>query len=296
MNGVSGELLCQTCKKPLGLSLKRMARMDFDDLHRWGKERGYGFFGGSIAVGAGGVTTAFVKCSKCYPPEIRRNPKVLFTKSNKRRLVAICGPAGIGKSTWAKLIVDRLRERGEEVCHWEEDLSDPSLLEAYYQEPERWALATQLRFLTAKATIYEKALLGDVVVRAIEEDYMFARINHECGRMSKQEWSIYQEVYNRVTQHLPMPLVYVLLTAPFETVVERMKQRNRKGELDGGLEYWKKLYDAYQEWILGVMKDVPTRYIRWDVAAHDLAKHPEAVDKLATQILERVRKAESTNA
>jgi len=27
-----------------------------------------------------------------------------------------------------------------------------------------------------------------------------------------------------------------------------------------------------------------------------LAKHPEAVDKLATQILERIRKAESTNA
>lgn len=202
-------------------------------------------------------------------------------------MIVMCGPAGVGKSTWSQALVGRLEARGEVVRHWEEDLSDPALLRAYYADPQRWALASQLHFLLAKARTYEQASSGDVVERAIEEDVLFAQVNHSFGRLTDSEWRLYQEVYQRLKGILQAPSLYVLLTADFDTIVERMKVRSREGELDRGLDYWHRLYAAYQRWGEVLAQTNKNRMLVWDVVQNDIEKYPEAIEVLADEVLKR---------
>lgn len=195
-------------------------------------------------------------------------------------MIIFSGPVGVGKTTWATKVAQELGVR-----HWQEDLTDKELLVAYYQEPERWGFTSQLSFLMAKANIYQMANRGDIVERCMEEDLLFARINHQLGRITNSEYRLYSEVHAHLQELIASrfggqrkPSLFVVLTADFDTIKRRMVERARQGEAEDEEIYWRTLYNAYAEWLDGIK--VQGNVILWDTTKHD-AFHEEDVRKLS---------------
>jgi deoxyadenosine/deoxycytidine kinase len=158
-------------------------------------------------------------------------------------LVAIAGNIGAGKSTLTKYL--------SEQWHFdtvpEPEAKNP-FLKDFYKNPKRWALHSQLFFLTERAKMQKKAEKNSrylILDRTIYEDAeVFAKLV-----LSKNEYNVYKRVYDFFLEELTPPNFVVYLKASVPTLMERIKRRGRLYERNIKKSYIKKLNEKYDEWI-----------------------------------------------
>lgn len=160
---------------------------------------------------------------------------------NIPRYIAIEGPIGVGKTSLAKRLAatfnyDILLERSEE---------NP-FLERFYQNPSQNALATQLFFLFQRAQqlqnlrqddMFEPVRVADFL---IEKDRIFASQN-----LDKDEYELYENVYQHLTIDAPKPDLVIYLQAPADVLFERIQSRGIPAEQLIERGYLLRLIDAY---------------------------------------------------
>lgn len=160
---------------------------------------------------------------------------------NIPRYIAIEGPIGVGKTSLAKRLAetfnyDMLLERSEE---------NP-FLERFYQNPNQNALATQLFFLFQRAQqlqnlrqddMFEPVRVADFL---IEKDRIFASQN-----LDKDEYELYENVYQHLTIDAPKPDLVIYLQAPADVLFERIQSRGIPSEQLIERDYLLRLIDAY---------------------------------------------------
>lgn len=158
-------------------------------------------------------------------------------------LVAIAGNIGAGKSTLTKYL--------SKQWHFdtvpEPEAKNP-FLKDFYKNPKRWALHSQLFFLTERAKMQKKAEKNSrylILDRTIYEDAeVFAKLV-----LSKNEYNVYKRVYDFFLEELTPPNFVVYLKASVPTLMERIKRRGRLYERNIKKSYIKKLNEKYDEWI-----------------------------------------------
>jgi deoxyguanosine kinase len=163
---------------------------------------------------------------------------------DKARYIVVEGPIGAGKTSLAKRLAERLQ--AETVFEMAEH--NP-FLARFYQQPERWAMATQVSFLYQR--IDQLAALGPIdserrVVSdfILEKDRLFAEQN-----LNKDELSLYQRIYDNAQPAVtPRPDLVIYLQARPETLMERIRKR--------GLEAERRITEIY----LGQVAERYTRY------------------------------------
>jgi deoxyadenosine/deoxycytidine kinase len=158
-------------------------------------------------------------------------------------LVAIAGNIGVGKSTLTKYL--------SEQWHFDtvpEPESKNPFLKDFYKNPKRWALHSQLFFLTERAKMQKRAEKNSrylLLDRSIYEDAeVFAKTV-----LSKNEYKVYRRVYDFLLEDLTPPNFVVYLKASVPTLMERIKGRGRLYEKNIKRSYIKKLNERYDEWI-----------------------------------------------
>ncbi len=172
-------------------------------------------------------------------------------------LVAIAGNIGAGKSTLTKYL--------SEQWHFntvpEPEAKNP-FLKDFYKNPKRWALHSQLFFLTERAKMQKKAEKNSrylILDRTIYEDAeVFAKLV-----LSKNEYNIYKRVYEFFLEDLTPPNFVVYLKTSVPTLMERIKRRGRLYERNIKRSYIKKLNERYDEWI-STFKTAPVLTIDTD--------------------------------
>ena len=161
--------------------------------------------------------------------------------------VGIAGNIGVGKTTFTEVLAKKY--------NWDEyyeSVIDNPYLSDFYGDMNRWSFNLQIYFLQHRfagqleISNNKKGVIQD---RTIYEDVkIFAKNLFELGHMSKRDWQTYQNLFKNMVQFLEPPNVIVYLKASTDTLISRIKNRNRDFEKNIDVEYLHQLNSCYNNW------------------------------------------------
>ncbi len=162
----------------------------------------------------------------------------------RRRYIVVEGPIGVGKTSLVKKL----------AAHWQADIllegaeANP-FLPKFYQDMERYALATQLFFLFQRveqvrgleqADLFGQAIVADFI---LDKDPLFARLT-----LSDQEFRLYQQIYTQLRPRGATPDLVIYLQAPVEVLHERVRGRGVSYERPINEDYLQRLAESYSRY------------------------------------------------
>ena len=160
---------------------------------------------------------------------------------DKLRHIAVEGPIGVGKTSLARRLAERL---GAETLL--EQPGENPFLARFYQDMARYALPTQLFFLFQRARQLEPLAQPDMFGRAtvadflLDKDPLFARIT-----LSGEELALYERIYAAIRPQAPAPDLVIYLQAQPATLYERVRRRSAEFERGIGEDYLALLAEGY---------------------------------------------------
>ncbi|HMM47271.1 MAG TPA: deoxynucleoside kinase [Thiobacillaceae bacterium] len=196
------------------------------------------------------------------------------------RYLVVEGPIGAGKTSLTHKLAERL---GADTLL--ENAGDNPFLPRFYQEPKRYALATQLHFLFDRSRQLRELAQGDLFRTGtvsdflIEKDMLFARMN-----LDDDEFELYQKVYADLRPQAPVPDLVIYLQAPADTLQERVRRRGIEYERGMDADYLQRLANAYSEFFhrydAAPLLIVNTTHLDFTRSEDDFELLLERVDKM----------------
>ena len=162
-------------------------------------------------------------------------------------LVGISGNIGVGKTTFAKVVSDRLAWK---VIY--ESVIDNPYLEDFYSDMSRWSFNLQVYFLYHRFTNQlqlSSCESGVIQDRTIYEDAeIFAKNLYKMKVLSKRDWDTYRNLFYSMEGLLKKPDLIIYLRASTDTLVSRINSRDRSFEKTISPDYLHRLNIGYEEW------------------------------------------------
>src|SRR5262245_11797268 len=194
------------------------------------------------------------------------------------RYIAIEGVIGVGKTTLAKLLAERL---GAELVL--EEVEENPFLHEFYHDRARWAFQTQMHFLFSRYQQQRGLRQLDLFVQRLVSDYLFQKDRIFAGlNLTDRELLLYEKIVSHIEEEIPKPDVVVYLQASTETLLGRIKERGRPFEKEMEREYLRALNEAYNYFFFHYT-DAPLLVVQTD--AIDFVRRPADLDDLSRRIL-----------
>ena len=159
------------------------------------------------------------------------------------RFVAIEGPIGVGKTSLAR----RLSARWESELLLEQADDNP-FLPRFYEDPARYALATQLHFLFHRSRELQAHRQGDLFAPRLVSDFLFEKDRLFAKVvLDDEEYRLYHDIYQRFVASLPRPSLVIYLQASVPTLHRRIARRGIGYEQGIDSDYLGRLCQEYVE-------------------------------------------------
>lgn len=163
--------------------------------------------------------------------------------------VIVSGNIGAGKSTLVRRLAEAVGSRAVLERHAENPYLGP-----FYEEPARWGFHVQAGFLSLALDDYRSIADGGgrgILERTLEEHHeVFAAELRESGHLSEPEFQILARLHGRAAAAAGAePDLLIHLRAPAEELLDRVRMRERKSEVDLSLDYLSALNRRYDEFI-----------------------------------------------
>lgn len=191
--------------------------------------------------------------------------------------IAVEGVIGVGKTTFAQMLSERLGARliNEEV------FENPFLVD-FYKDRKRHALSCQLYFLITRFQQQQELMVRDLFAQKIVADYLFAKdAIFASVNLSERELALYNKIAPALSRDVPMPDLVIYLQASTPILLERIRQRNLPFEKPIDFDYVAMLNTAYDYYFFHYT-DTPLLVVKTDEI--DFVHRPEHFDDLIEQI------------
>ena len=157
--------------------------------------------------------------------------------------VAIEGVIGVGKTSLANLLGDRL-----DAKLVLEKFEENPFLTDFYRDPERYAFQTQLFFLLSRYRQQHETRQTDMFHKLVITDYMFEKDRLFASlNLDDNEITLYDSVANLLQRNVIPPDLVIYLQADTGTLMNRIRSRQRDFEDAISSDYIDALTQVYNE-------------------------------------------------
>ncbi len=197
-------------------------------------------------------------------------------------VITIAGTVGVGKSTMTNALAKALHFH----TSFEKVDTNP-YLDKFYTDFERWSFHLQIYFLAERYKEQKRIFEyggGFIQDRSIYEDTgIFAKMHYEKGTMTKVDYETYTSLFDAMvmTPYFPHPDLLIYLDGSFEDILARIKERGRPMEQQTPIEYWKEMYERYENWI-NTFNACPV--LRLDINDYDILTSEDSVGPIIERI------------
>lgn len=158
--------------------------------------------------------------------------------------IAIEGPIGVGKTSLANLLAEKLGART--IL---EQFEENPFLADFYDDPERYAFQTQLFFLLQRYQQQQELRQVDIFHNLLVTDYMFVKDRLFASlNLNEKELTLYETVANLLERNVINPDLVIYLQADTETLMKNIHKRKRTFEKNMSRDYIDALNQVYNEY------------------------------------------------
>ena len=162
--------------------------------------------------------------------------------------IGIAGNIGVGKTTFTSKL--------SEVYHFKpyyESVIDNPYLSDFYSDMSRWSFNLQIYFLHHRFKAHQKMTnekTGVIQDRTIYEDVeIFAKNLYDMHSLNQRDWDNYRNLFKILIKFLKTPDLIIYLRANTDSLLTRIRGRDRSFEKDINAEYLYQLNISYDKWI-----------------------------------------------
>ena len=158
--------------------------------------------------------------------------------------IAIEGAIGVGKTSLAKILGERLNSK----LVLEEFKENPFLVD-FYNNSERYAFQTQLFFLLSRYRQQQLLQQTDLFTKMLVSDYMFVKDRLFAAlNLNDKEISLYNSVASILEKSVSSPDMVIFLQSDTDRLMQNIKIRGREYEKMINWKYIDALNQMYNEY------------------------------------------------
>ena len=196
----------------------------------------------------------------------------------ENRYVVVEGAIGVGKSSLARLLADRMQARL--VL---EEVEENPFLKDFYRNREHYAFQTQMHFLFSRyqqqrslrqLELFRERMVADYL---FQKDRIFASLN-----LSERELALYERLLGWLEVDVMKPDIVVYLQASTEVLLDRIGRRGRPFERDMDRGYLTSLNEAYNHFFFHYVES-PLLVV--NTSTIDFVNDPDDFEDLCRRIL-----------
>lgn len=167
-------------------------------------------------------------------------------RSLKKKLIAVDGPMGVGKSA---LAVRLAAQFGGDLIH--EHVDDNPFLQRFYNQPDNFALQTQLYFLFQRTKRLKELRQEDLLSSIRITDFTLAKDSIFAGlTLQPDELELYGYLYTQLAALIPSPDLVIYLQASVDVLMKRIRSRGILYERKLKRETLTRLTESYVQYYM----------------------------------------------
>lgn len=161
----------------------------------------------------------------------------------RHKYIAIEGSIGVGKTSLAKLLAEKLE--GRVIL---EMMEENPFISKFYSNREKYAFQTQLFFLLNRYQQQRGLLQRELFDKCVICDYLFAKDRiFAYLNLDDDELNLYERIYQFLDEEIPKPDLVIYLQASVTMLLERIRKRGRNYEREASEEYLAEVNRSYND-------------------------------------------------